>query len=374
MNSNPFVLKSYVSEVLFCDRAEETRLLKKHIENGRNVTLTAPRRVGKTGLIEHFFHQPDISSHYYCILIDLYATKDLSEMVQVMGKCILSTLTSSGKKAAQAFLKCIKSLYAGLTIGDDGQPELRLGMGQIADPAVTVEEIFDYIAKSDKPCIIAIDEFQTIADYPEGKAEALLRTYVQHCNNAQFIFSGSQRTMMSEMFLKPNRPFYQSTTMMNIGVLNKDKYADFACSLFERDGKRLRRKTVEDVYDRFSGVTWYIQRMMNELYADTPKGSTCEPAMIAPALESILTANSFTYESILFQLPAKQKELLFAICKAGRAEQPTSSRFISTYHLPSASSVQSALRGLIEKEFVTNDFGNYEVYDKFFALWLNARL
>lgn len=374
MNNNPFVLKSYVSDEFFCDRAEETQLLKKHIENGRNVTLSAPRRVGKTGLIEHFFHQPDISSRYYCILIDLYATKDLNEMVQVMGKSILSALTSAGRKAAQAFLQCIKSLYAGLTIGDDGQPELRLGMGELADPAVTIEEIFDYIAKSDKPCIIAIDEFQTIADYPEGKAEALLRTYVQHCNNAQFIFSGSQRTMMSEMFLKPNRPFYQSTTMMNIGVLDRDKYVDFACSLFNRNGRTLKRETVEHVYDRFSGVTWYIQRTMNELYADTPQGATCAPSMIAPALDAILTANSFTYESILFQLPARQKDVLFAICKAGKAQQPTSSRFLTTYHLPSASSVQSALRGLIDKEFVTDDFGTYEVYDKFFALWLNKRL
>lgn len=114
--------------------------------------------------------------------------------------------------------------------------------------------------------------------------------------------------------------------------------------------------------------------MMNELYADTPQGATCEPSMIAPALDAILTANSFTYESILFQLPARQKDVLFAICKAGKAQQPTSSRFLTTYHLPSASSVQSALRGLIDKEFVTDDFGTYEVYDKFFALWLNKRL
>ena len=82
----------------------------------------------------------------------------------------------------------------------------------------------------------------------------------------------------------------------------------------------------------------------------------------------------FTYESILFQLPAKQKELLFAVCKAGKAEQVTSTRFIRQYHLSSASSVQSALRGLIEKEFVSNDFGKYEVYDKFFALWLKDKI
>lgn len=374
MSINPFVLRSYVSDDLFCDRENETSTLRKHVENGRNVTLTAPRRVGKTGLIEHFFHQKDIASKYYCILIDLYATKDMSEMVQVMGKSILNALASRSRKAAKAFLQCIKSLHAGLTIGSDGTPELRLGMGEISEPAVTVEEIFSYISKADKPCVIAIDEFQAVATYPDGKTEALLRTYVQHCDNALFIFSGSQRTMMSEMFLKPNRPFYQSTTFMNIGVLDVDIYTDFAERLFSQSGRTLLTDTVRQVYNMFEGVTWYVQRMMNELYAETSEGKECTPDMIDGALDAILAANSFTYESVLFQLPARQKDVLFAICKAGKAEQPTSAKFINKYNLPSASSVQSALRGLIEKEFVTAEFGKYEVYDKFFALWLRKRM
>lgn len=374
MTNNPFVLKSYVADNLFCDRENETATLKRHIENGRNVTLTAPRRVGKTGLIEHFFHQRDIASRYYCILIDLYATKDMSEMVQVMGKSILSALTSRSQKAAKMFLQCVKSLYTGLAVKEDGTPELRLGMGEIQQPAITIEEIFNYINKADKPCLIAIDEFQTVADYPDGKAEALLRTYVQHCNNALFIFSGSQRTMMSEMFLKPNRPFYQSTTLMNIDVIDSGKYKDFATRLFKDGGKTLLAETVNEVYKQFSGVTWYVQRTMNELYANTPAGGTCTDMMIPAAIDSILTANSFTYESILFQLPARQKEVLFAICKAGKAEQPTSAKFINLYNLPSASSVQSALRGLVDKEFVTAELSVYEVYDKFFALWLRKRM
>jgi hypothetical protein len=113
---------------------------------------------------------------------------------------------------------------------------------------------------------------------------------------------------------------------------------------------------------------------MNELYAETPVDSICDVSMIDAAINTILASNNFTYESILFQLPAKQKELLFAVCKAGRAEQVTSTKFIKQYHLSSASSVQSALRGLVDKEFVSNDFGKYEVYDKFFALWLKGKI
>ncbi len=374
MIKNPFILQSYVSDELFCDRNEETASLHKHIENGRNVTVIAPRRVGKTGLIEHFFNQPDIRRDYYTILIDLYATKDMNEMVQTMGKSILNALMSKSKKAARAFLACVKSLHGGVTFAENGDPEITFGMGRVSEPRMTVDEIFSYIDQADKPCIIAIDEFQTVSNYPDGKAEALLRTYIQHCGNARFIFSGSQRSMMSEMFLSATRPFFQSTTIMNIGVLDKDTYSDFATELFRNNGKQLEAEVPRTVYDRFDGITWYIQSVMNELYADTPANGSCRTDMIAPAIDTILTANSFTYESILFQLPAKQKELLIAVCKAGKASQITSEKFVRQYHLPSTSSVQSAMRGLLEKEFVTNELGVYEVYDKFFALWLRRRL
>ena len=78
-----------------------------------------------------------------------------------------------------------------------------------------LDEIFHYLAVSDKPCIVAIDEFQQVAQYPEKNAEALLRTYVQHCNKAHFIFAGSQRYLMGEMFISPARPFYQSVSILH---------------------------------------------------------------------------------------------------------------------------------------------------------------
>ena len=57
---NPFVVGRYVSDKYFCDREGETSFLIKQIENGRNVALISPRRLGKTGLIQHLFHQESI--------------------------------------------------------------------------------------------------------------------------------------------------------------------------------------------------------------------------------------------------------------------------------------------------------------------------
>ena len=332
MLRNPFVLNGYIGKEYFCDREHEVQKLLEHISNGVNVTLVSPRRVGKTGLIEHLFHQKEVEENYYTFLIDIYATKTIEEMVAQMAKSILSTLKS---------------------------------------PQNSLDEIFRYIENADKPCIVAIDEFQTISEYPDVKAEALLRTYVQHCHNAQFIFAGSKRTMIVEMFSKHSRPFYQSTTIMSVPKLDIEKYRAFAVSHFEKGGKGLSPDVVDEVYDMFEGVTWYLQRVMNKLYMLTPTSETCDIHYIPNAIEDILDENQMAYEALIYQIPSRQKALLMAICAEGKASSITSTAFVRKHSLSSSSSVQSAIRGLLDKELVTSENGAYEVYDKFLAIWLN---
>lgn len=370
MVNNPFILYGYESEKYFCDRKTETQELKRLVANGNHVALIAPRRIGKTGLIENLFHQKDIQRDYYTFLVDIYATKNIEELIMVMGASMLSSLRPKGAKVIQKFVNILSSLRTGISFDAMGNPTWNVEIGDIHLPRTTLDEIFEYINTADKPCIIAIDEFQTVADYHDDKVEAILRTYIQHCRNAQFIFSGSQRTMMGEIFLSPSRPFYQSTSMMNIGCIPVEKYSKFAQGLFKEADKDITTDIIEKTYQRFDGITWYVQRVMNEFFSLTPQHGVCDETMLDTAIKNILRANEFTYQSLLFQLPIKQKELLMAIAKEGKAQNLTSSAFVKKYRLTSSSSVQSAMKGLLEKNFLTSNLGIYEVYDKFFALWL----
>jgi len=373
MVNNPFILYGYESEEYFCDRKEETRQLIQLLENGNNVALIAPRRIGKTGLIENVFHQPEVQKKYYTFLIDIYATKNIEEMIAAMGAAMLTSLRPLGAKVMQRFTSFLSSLRSGISFDASGTPSWNVEVGDIRIPRTTLDEIFQYINNADKPCLVAIDEFQTVSTYPNSKVEELLRTYIQHCRNARFIFAGSQRTMMGEMFLSPARPFYQSTSMMNIGTIPQETYCQFAQKHFKEANKTIPSDVFHTAYDQFEGITWYVQRIMNELYAITAPNTSCTAEMIGIAVTNILRANEFTYQSMLFQLPPKQKELLIALSKAGKAEAITSTKFIQRWHLSSASSVQSAIKGLLDKNFVTANLGIYEVYDRFFALWLTRK-
>ena len=175
---------------------------------------------------------------------------------------------------------------------------------------------------------------------------------------------------MGNMFLSVSRPFYQSVSMMYLESIDLAEYAAFARAHFEKGGRQIEPGTVESIYERFDGITWYVQKMLNTLYSITPEKGQCTVKMIPEALQNILDSNNYTFQEILFRLPERQKQLLIAINKEGEARAVTSGGFVKKNSLPSPSSVQAALKGLLEKDFITHEQGVYRIYDRFFGIWL----
>lgn len=372
--NNPFVTKGYAGAEYFCDRVQETENMVRLLTNDNNMALISPRRLGKTDLIHHCFAQPEIKEKYYTFIIDIYATNSLADFVEVFGRAILEELKPLGRKVWERFVSAARSVQQQISFDINGNPVWGLGLGSFTNPTTTLDEIFAYLRTADKPCMVAIDEFQKITDYPNGEnVEATLRTYVQRCPNATFLFSGSKRDMMTEIFLSPSRPFYQSVVTMGLHPISMDKYAAFATAQFAKGGKTLADDVVPQIYNRFEGVTAYLQRMMNVLYLNTPKGEECIAGMIDEAIDFILDLNSEHYEMLFSQMSEKQRQVFLAIANENRAKGISGSKFIHKYRLPSSSSVVSAVKGLLEKDFVTQEKDEYYVYDRFFQLWLERR-
>ena len=160
MIDNPFVTNGYAGPEYFCDRVEETALLTNLLTNGNNIALMSPRRVGKTDLMKHCFQQENISSHYYCFLIDIYATNSLRDFVNVFGKSILEALKPKGRKVWETFLNTLLSVRSEISFDINGNPVWGLGVGSMTPPQTTLDEIFAYLRSADKHCLVAIDEFQ----------------------------------------------------------------------------------------------------------------------------------------------------------------------------------------------------------------------
>lgn len=369
--NNPFLVTGYHSPEYFCDRRQETETMIQALYNGRNVTLIAPRRMGKTGLVKHVFYklreqEPDIVTFY----MDIYSTQSLGDFIRLFASTVLGRLDSVPQKALARVGKFIKSCRPVFTFDElTGQPKVTIDIVPSSEEA-TLREIFDYLQSSEKRCYIAIDEFQQIAEYPEKGAEALLRSYIQFVPNINFIFAGSKQHIMQQMFHSAKRPFYQSTQTQVIDRITREEYYRFAAEFFTRQGRKLAEKTFGYLYDAFDGHTWYIQTLLNRLYgyAGNP-----DIGMVDYAIGEVVAESTYTYENLLAAYPASNIRLLKAIAKAGCVREINSGDFITEYRLRAASSVNSALKRLIDREMVYKTADGYIVYDRFMAIWLRQQ-
>ncbi len=373
MIKNPFLTYGYNGPNYFCDREEETKRLTSFLVNGNHVALMSPRRMGKTGLILHTFAQRQLLDTYYLFVVDIYATKSLAELTYELGKAILSVLKSKERKAWERFLHIVSSIRTGISFDAFGQPSWNLEIGDILSPQVSLDEIFTYLNQADKPCIVAIDEFQAITNYPEKNVEALLRTYIQRCNNAWFVFSGSKRHMMGEMFISPARPFYQSASIISLKAIPIESYSSFITHHFSKKSVVLDDNTIQYIYNKFEGTTWYIQKICNELFASTEPNSVCNIKDVDEALNCVVNEKDDIYQDLMSRLPIGQKTLLKALAHSNGNIQPTSKDFIRKFKLSSTSSVQRSLMALQEKDLITSSNGQYRIYDYFLFYWLNKK-
>ena len=370
---NPFIVTGKIDPAYFCDREEEAARLIRSLDNGNNLVIISPRRMGKTGLIQFCYEKPEWKKTYYTFFIDILHTSSLREFTYTLGKEIYETLLPRSKRMTQLFMQTLKSISG--KFGFDplsNTPTFSLELGDIDRPEYTLDEIFVYLAKADKPCIIAIDEFQQIAKYPEKNIEALLRTHIQKISNCHFIFAGSERHMMQYMFVSASRPFYHSADMLELSAIPDEKYIPFIVGNFNKFGKSISEDTAKRVYALFQGHTYYIQKTFNEGFADTENNKECTISILQQSIDRLLSDNDTIFREILSNIPERQKEVLYAIAKDGEARQVTSSAFIKRHRLASASAVQSAIKKLLDKDFITEINKTYSLTDRLFALWIKT--
>ncbi len=365
--SNPFVITGYISPKYFCDREVETKKIIEAIKNNRNLTLYSLRRIGKTGLIQHVFYK--LKKEYELFYLDIHSTSNLAEFTNALGNSLIGKLDSTSSK----FMKKVGEIFSSLkpAISFDpltGNTTVQLSIDSQAEAKQSLNKIFKYIESSGKKVVIAIDEFQQIALYPEKNIEELLRSHIQKTKNISFLFAGSSKHLITQMFTDKKRPFYQSTELMHLEKIDKKKYSRFILKHFTEYGKNISTEDVEYILSWTKNHTFFVQYVCNKLFSSGKKNISIE--LIKYTLYSILKENEDSHNQIKRLLPKNQWNLLKAISLEDGIEQISAQSFINKHNLSSASSVTLALKALVHKELVTFFDEKYQLENVFLQRWI----
>ena len=386
---NPFIFRAYQSKELFCDRQKELEVLITNSLSGADTTLIAQRRIGKTGLIHRLFDE--IHSKKLPIIpiyADIFATRSLDDLIKVLAEAVLTAIpekSTIGKRISK-FIKSLRPLisYDPLT----SAPQIQLTLQSDEEKNQTLTGLLSFLDSQGSKILLAIDEFQQIREYPEKNVEAMLRTIIQRLKNITFLFCGSKRHMMLDIFSNEHNPFYRSTEFMTLQKLEKDIYADFIGKHFQLAGFSIEADAIDYILDWTRRHTYFTQRLCHTVFNMTKDHVATEweqrqsiwhvdVGLVKQAAASILQSDAAVFGQYQQLLTAGQWNFLIAVAKEGSVSQLTSRQFLRKYRLGNPSSVDRIVDALTNKNLLDNDFvdgkPNYSLNDVFLSRWLEAK-
>ena len=371
---NPFILSPYESKDLFCDREKETKAIIDDLKNGVNVTLISPRRYGKTGLIYRVFDemsrvQPS-TIQCYC---DIYSADCLEGFVKLLSESIVRCVKD--ESAIKKFFSVFGGIRPLLSYDPlSGVPQVSITYQNEGQKLDTLRSIFDYLGSQKKKIVVALDEFQVVREFKGVNMEALLRTYIQPLKNVRFIFCGSKKHVMADMFVNAKSPFYESTHIVYLEKIERDVYGIFVENLFKLGKRTIEEDALNFVLDWTRCHTFYTQYLCHRLFRDGERKIGLSHVKMACA--QILQENAPGFIERRNMLTDKQWQFLKAVAKEGSVEQPTAGSFVSKYKLGTGAAVKRMLTALVEKELLLETLSlegkSYCVYNVFLSRWLES--
>ncbi|MBQ7511131.1 MAG: ATP-binding protein [Prevotella sp.] len=371
--NNPFIIKSYESKELFCDRKEELQLMLRNCINHSDMTLISQRRMGKTGLILRLFDElhatkPDIHTIY----LDIFASRNIDDFIKLLAEATMKSFqpkTSIGER----LMTFIKSLRPQLSFDNiTGEPQLQIAYQTAHEKEYTLRGLFDFLDSQKVPIVIAIDEFQQIRDYPEQNMEALLRTYIQQMHYLTFIFCGSKKHLMADIFANEKKPFYSSTAFVSLGKICEDAYSEFIRHLFADNGRRITDDALQFILSWTHRHTYYTQQLCHTIYANNHQIITIEEVKLA--CEQLMRQGEAVYLQYRQMLTDKQWDYLIAVAKEGNIRQISASKFLKKYKIGTPSVSRRLADALCEKGLLNDEStleGTiYSVSDVFLSHWM----
>lgn len=354
--ANPFLVKGYVHPKYFCDRTQETKIMIDAAINGRDITLFALRRMGKSGLLDNVGYHLTKNHNYEYIYSDIYNTESIEQLVTEITTNVIQQLFPK-----KTMLEKIGHFFTGIkpTITFNqltGSPQVELSFNSSTDATNSLEELFSLVNQHPKPIYWAWDEFQQISNYTkDNNVLKQLRYLVQKSTNIRFAFSGSHTSMLISIFNTAKQPFYKSTQLLELKEIGAKDYESFIIHHFGAAQKKIGKEEIQLILNYTLSHTWYTQTLCNRLFQSYDNVTTKD---VSITLNSILEESEVTFYRFRQLFTKGQWALLKAIGKEEKVYKPTASSFIKKYDLKSSASILRSLDKLLDDEFVV------EIYDK----------
>lgn len=358
----------------FTDRIEETKRIKLDFENGINVILISPRRMGKTSLIKKVISEID-NPMLKIIYMDIYDCRSEYDFYNRFAETIMKSTGNHLEQVMENIKRFLVRISPKISFSPEPNSEFSVSLG-ITPKDYSPEEILNLperIAKEQGVrLVVCIDEFQQIGEFTDSlTVQKRLRGVWQHHQNVSYCFFGSKKHLMENIFQNRRMPFYQFGEMLHLKCIPTVYWVPFICSRFEKYGKKIAEEYASRICQVVKNYSSYVQQLAWNVMAETEKEVNEES--FEEGLKALLEQNSSLFIQQTDGLTTYQLNFIRLLCKdihSGFTTQAVS----EIYPLGSKSNIDRIKKSLVDKEIITIEKDGIFLADSVFELWFKREM
>ena len=358
----------------FTDRIEETKRIKLDFENGVNVILISPRRMGKTSLIKKVISEID-NPMLKIVYMDIYDCRSEYDFYNRFAETIMKSTGNHLEQVMENIKRFLVRISPKISFSPEPNSEFSVSLG-ITPKDYSPEEILNLperIAKEQGVrLVVCIDEFQQIGEFTDSlTVQKRLRGVWQHHQNVSYCFFGSKKHLMENIFQNRRMPFYQFGEMLHLKCIPTVYWVPFICSRFEKYGKKIAEEYANRICQVVKNYSSYVQQLAWNVMAET--GKEVNEESFEEGLKALLEQNSSLFIQQTEGLTTYQLNFIRLLCKdihSGFTTQAVS----DIYPLGSKSNIDRIKKSLVDKEIITIEKDGIFLADSVFELWFKREM
>lgn len=367
-----FVYGMSVEGENFTDRVKETKRLKLDFENGINVILVSPRRMGKSSIVKKVKSEitdPAIK----VVFMDIYDCRSEYDFYNRFASVLMKETATKTEQILDNIKRFLFRLTPKVAFSSEPMSEMSLSLG-ITPQNYQPEEILqlpELIAKEQGVhLIICIDEFQQIGEFGDSLTiQKRLRGIWQHQRNVSYCLFGSKKHLMTKLFQNRRMPFYQFGEMMYLDKIPTADWVSFICRRFESQGKHISEELAQRICETVENNSSYVQQLAWNVLAETDKETTEQD--FKNGVQALMAQCSGLFEQHIQGLTSYQLNFIRAICDGVHSDFG-SKAILEQYNLGTKSNVSRIKTALRDRELIDITPDGIFLEDPVFGLWLKS--
>lgn len=357
----------------FTDRTKETQRLKMNFENGLNVILISPRRMGKTSLVKHVAQLVD-KEIVQPVYVDIYDCRSEYDFYNKFAEAIMTQTASKVEIMMDNIRRFLARLSPKISMSPDSLTDYSISLG-ITPKEYSPEEVLalpEQMAKQiGKHIVVCIDEFQQVAEWPDSlQAQKRMRGVWQHHQQASYCLFGSRQHMMNQLFQSRRMPFYQFGEPNYLQAISTEDWIPFIQSKFEKKGLYIDERFVRQICDTVGNQSSYVQQLSWNVMLNTEQ--EVSEQTVGQGINDLLMQCTPLFMEQTGNLTTYQMNLLRAIVD-GQHTQWTSQEVLTKYNLGTKSNVTKMQKVMIERDFIVSTEQGLFLSDPVMGLWFKRK-